>query len=109
MLVELYAPKPAWLSLNPVERQAFFARVGEGISAMTARGIEPIAFGDADPDLAHGTDRRFFAIWRVPDRTALDALVQGIGASGWHDFFDTINAAGPVTGIDEHIAQLARL
>lgn len=109
MLVELYVPKPAWLSLNPSERQAFFARVGEGMSAMTALGIEPIAFGDVDPDLAHGTERRFFAVWRAPDQTALAALVESIAASGWHDFFDTINAAGPVIGIAEHLSQLARL
>lgn len=109
MLVELYTPKPAWLSLDAGEREAFFAKVGQGMGAITALGIEPVAFGDAEPDVAYGTHRRFFAIWRVPDQAAISALVDGIAASGWHDFFDTINAAGPVTGIAEHLAQLARL
>lgn len=109
MLVELYAPKPAWLSLNAAAREAFFAKVGESIGALTALGIEPISFGDVDSDFVHATDRRFFAIWRAPDREALGALVDGIAASDWHDFFDTINAAGPVTGIAEHLAQLAEL
>jgi hypothetical protein len=29
---------------------------------------------------------------------AMNALVSGIAASGWHDYFETINAAGP--GVD---------
>ncbi|KMO44056.1 hypothetical protein VQ03_05240 [Methylobacterium tarhaniae] len=109
MLVELYEPKPAWLSLDAGAREAFFAKVGDGMAALTALGIEPVGFGDADPAVPHGTGRRFFAVWRLPDRHALGALVEGIAASGWQDFFDTINAAGQVTGIADHLTQLARL
>lgn len=109
MLVELYTPKPAWLSRDAAAREAFFAKVGEGMGALTALGIEPIAFGEVDPDVMHGTDRRFFAIWRAADREALALLVDGIAASGWHEVFDTINAAGPVTDIAEHLTHLARL
>lgn len=109
ILVELYEPKPAWLSLDATEREAFLAKVGEGMGALTALGIEPVAFGDVDPGVASGTDRRFFALWRAPDHAALGALVDGIAASGWHDFFDTINAAGPMTGMAEHLIRLARL
>lgn len=109
MLIELYEPKSAWLCLDAEEREAFFAHISEGMSALTALGIEPIAFGDITPDIVHGTDRRFYAIWRVPHRDGIGALVDGIAASGWHEFFDTINAAGPATGIAEHLAQLARL
>jgi hypothetical protein len=50
---------------------------------------------------------RFFAIWRFPDNAALDALLQGIAACGWHDYFDTVNAAGPGTDLPGHLVQLA--
>jgi hypothetical protein len=34
-------------------------------------------------------------------------LIAGITATGWHDYFDTINAAGAGTDLPGHLAQLA--
>ncbi len=38
---------------------------------------------------------------------ALDMLIAGITATGWHDYFDTVNAAGAGTDLGGHLAQLA--
>lgn len=106
-LIELYEPKPGWLSLPAEERQAFFARIGAGMGDILALGIEPLAFGEVAPDIRHGASQRFFAVWRAPDRPALNALVAGIAASGWHDYFETINAAGQSVDLIIHLGQLA--
>jgi hypothetical protein len=34
-------------------------------------------------------------------------LLEAIAATGWHDYFDTINAAGEATDMNTHLAQLA--
>lgn len=45
----------------------------------------------------------------APDAAAITVLVSGIAASGWHDYFDTFNAAGPGVDLNGHLTQLAAL
>ena len=108
-LAELYSPKQNWLALEPQERMAFFEEVGRGMAALTALNVEPLALGEVDAQLAHAPSQRFFALWKCPDRAALEALVAGIAASGWHEYFETVNAAGTGTDLNGHLAQLARV
>ena len=92
-LLELYSPKPAWLALDGAARQAYFATVGAGMAALSGSGAEALAMGAVDGGKL--------------DEAALDALLAGIAATGWHDYFDTINAAGPAVDFPDHLAQLA--
>lgn len=108
-LAELYSPKPAWLTLHPEDRQRFFETIGAGMAKLSAIGVEALAFGETDGAIVHAPSQRFFAIWRSPDAAATQALAEGIAASGWHDYFETINAAGAGDSIDDHLAQLAGL
>lgn len=105
-LAELYTPKPAWLALDPIDRNRFFEAVSAGMAELSALGVEAIALGETDATKLHPAPQRFFAIWRFPDEAALDALLSGIAASGWHDYFETINAAGLGTDLPGHLAQL---
>ncbi|CAN7448335.1 hypothetical protein LJR257_002765 [Ensifer adhaerens] len=106
-LSELYTSKRTWLSLDAVARQQFFETVGHGMAKLSDLGVEPIAFGEVDAGKLHAASQSYFAIWRVPDEAALDALVSGIAAAGRHDYFETINAAGRGTDLPGHLAQLA--
>lgn len=108
-LAELYSPKPAWLALGPDGRRGFFETIGAGMGALSALGVEAVALGETDPAALHAPPQRFFAIWRAPDAAAMEALVSGIAASGWHDYFDTINATGRGTDLNGHLGQLAAL
>ncbi|AVY94983.1 DUF6616 family protein [Microvirgula aerodenitrificans] len=106
-LAELYSPKPAWLALDPAGRQRFFDGVGAGMGALMALGVEVLAMGEVEAGSLHPAPQRFFALWRLADQAALDALLGGIAASGWHDYFDTVNAGGRGTDLGGHLAQLA--
>ena len=108
-LAELYSPKPAWLALDQAGRHRFFEAIGSGMGALSALGVEALALGEADAATLHAPTQKFFAIWRAPDAAAMNALVSGIAASGWHDYFETINAAGPGVDLNGHLAQLAAL
>lgn len=108
-LAELYSPKPAWLALDQIGRSQFFETVGAGMGALSALGVEPIALGQTDAQTLHAPSQAFFAIWRAPDAAAIAALVAGIAASGWHDYFETINATGPGVDLGAHLVQLAAL
>lgn len=107
-LAELYTPKQRWLDLSENERQQFFAGIGSAMPVLSALGIEALALGKVDRSKPHTSRHTFFALWRCPDDAALEALVAGIAQSGWHDYFDTINAGGEGTDLMGHLAQLGR-
>ncbi|WP_151719943.1 DUF6616 family protein [Gemmobacter serpentinus] len=108
-LAELYTPKPAWLALDQTGRKQFFATIGAGMGALAALGVEAIALGETEAATLHAPAQQFFAIWRGPDAASIGALVSGIAASGWHDYFETINATGQGLDLNGHLAQLAAL
>lgn len=105
-LAELYSPKPAWLALNEAARLQFFEAIGAGMQALAALGVEAITLGQTDATTLHGTQHRFLALWRAPDAQAIEALISGIAASGWHDYFDTINATAAEGDFPTHLSQL---
>ena len=105
-LTELYTAKPEWLALSPQERQHFFSTIGAAMPTLSALGVEPLAMGKVDHTKLHAAAHVFFAVWRCPDHGALEALVAGIAQSGWHEYFDTINAGGEGTDLLGHLAQL---
>lgn len=105
-LAELYTPKSAWLDLSDDERQQFFAAIGSAMPALSGLGVEALALGKVDPTKLHAAPQTFFAVWRCPDDAALNALVSGIAQSGWHNYFDTVNAGGEATDLVGHLAQL---
>jgi hypothetical protein len=98
ILIERYDPTPEWLALSSQDR-----RRNGGLLAL---GIEPLAFGEVAAAASYSAPQRFFAVWRAPDRESLDALMAGIAASGWHSYFATVNAAGAVSDLVAHLAQL---
>ena len=108
-LLELYSPKPAWLALDGAARQAYFDRIGAGMAALSGLGAEALAMGAVAGGKLHGAPQQCYAVWRFPDEAALDALLAGIAATGWHDYFETINAAGLGVDFPGHLAQLAAL
>ncbi|MFN3228808.1 MAG: DUF6616 family protein [Asticcacaulis sp.] len=108
-LIELYSPKPAWLALNQSARQAFFDGIGAGMGQLSALGIEANALGKTDASVLKAASQTFFALWRAPDATAIATLVNAIEASGWHDYFDTVNAVGEGVDLAGHLQQLAPL
>lgn len=105
-LAELYNPKAAWIALPKEEKQAFFATISAGMGSLSEFGIEPLAFGQTDPSQLHPAQQQFFAIWKFSDKAAVTALLEAIAATGWHDYFDTINAAGEATDMSAHLTQL---
>jgi hypothetical protein len=107
-LVELYTPKPAWNALDAEARTEFFENIAAGRGPLTERGIDIVALGECDSAIPHAGHHTFFGIWRVPDKSALETLVTSINASGWHDYFETLNVSGYDVGLREHLKQLDR-
>ncbi|WP_049439285.1 DUF6616 family protein [Stenotrophomonas maltophilia] len=107
--IELYTATPAWTTLQPEQRNAFFARIGAGMQQFDPVRITLLAMGRIARGVQHGSDEQFYAVWRCASRADADALVAGIAATGWHQYFATINAVGADDGMGRHLADLAAL
>lgn len=106
-LVELYTPNSAWLALSAEQRQHFLAGIGLALNQLSSLGVEVLSLAETDSSIDQGTVHTFLGIWRFPDQAARDALLAGIKASGWYDYFDHVNAASAQGAADIHLAALA--
>jgi hypothetical protein len=105
-LMELYSPKQRWLDLDAGARIAYFDAVGAGMGGLASAGIEVVAMGETDAAVSQAASQRYFAVWRLPNAELVQTLVSAIAATGWHDYFDTINAAGQSVAFATHVEQL---
>lgn len=106
-LVEFYTPNPAWLAMSANQRQHFLGGIGLALNQLSSLGIEVLSLAETDSSIDQGTTYKFLGIWRFPDQNARDALLAGIKASGWYDYFDHVNAASTEGRADIHLAALA--
>lgn len=107
--IELYTATPAWTTLPPEQRNAFFARIGAGMQQFDPARITPLAMGRIATGVPHGCGEQFYAVWCCASREETDALMAGIAATGWHDYFTTTHAVGAVDSMAQHLADLAVL
>ncbi|HCT24703.1 MAG TPA: hypothetical protein DIW85_00625 [Stenotrophomonas sp.] len=108
-LIELYTATPAWTALPPEQRTAFFDRIGAGMQQFDPARITPVAMGRAIAGVSHASGEQFYAVWRCARREDADALVEGIAATGWHQYFTTTHTLGADDGMTQHLADLAAL
>ena len=106
-LVELYTPNATWKSLPAAQRQQFLDGIQAAMGGLSSQGIEVLSLGEAEPGVDRASEHRFMGIWRFPSPQARDALLAGIQASGWYDYFDHVNAACSAGDLAGHLAALA--
>lgn len=105
-LVELYTPNAAWTALPVAQRQHFLGNIGSAMGGLAELGVEVLALAETDPGVDQGSGHRFLGIWRFPNQQARDALLAGIKASGWYEYFDHVNAASGAGSLEKHLLAL---
>ncbi|AXT45415.1 MULTISPECIES: DUF6616 family protein [Chromobacterium] len=108
-LVELYSPKPAWLALSFLHRTDFLDQVKTNIEALPGLGIQLLTLSQISADADQAVPYRFLGVWSLPSQEACEAMLAGIRASGWYDYFDHVNAVGAAGGVDVHLADLLQV
>jgi len=64
--IELYTATPAWTTLQPEQRNAFFARIGAGMQQFDPVRITLLAMGRIARGVQHGSDEQAPAKHRPP-------------------------------------------
>lgn len=107
-LIELYTPNAKWNALPVGQRQNFLAGLQEAMGGLSSLGIEVLALTATEPEIDRASNHRFMGVWRFPDQQACEALLAGIKASGWYEYFDHVNASGAEGGFAQHLVELAQ-
>jgi hypothetical protein len=107
-LVELYSPNAAWHALSQEARQAFLAGIGQAMGSLLDMGVKVLTLGQTVPNLDEGSAYQYLGIWEFPAPEVRDALLAGIKASGWYQYFDHRNAATQTTSFEDHLTSLVQ-
>lgn len=105
-LIELYTPNADWKALPVEQRQQFLGGIQAAMGGLSGLGIEVLALSNTERGIDQASEHRFLGIWRFSDQQARDALLAGIKASGWYDYFDHVNAAGADGDFSMHLQDL---
>ncbi|EPF71366.1 DUF6616 family protein [Acinetobacter rudis] len=108
-LIELYTPNAAWKGLAIEERKKYLNEVGTAMSGLYEAGVKALTLSPLSPDVDQTSEHQFLAVWSFPDQDTCDALLAGIKASRWYNYFDHVNAAGKETGFLEHLDTLTTI
>jgi len=106
-LVELYSPNANWQALPAAQRNHFLQGIQSAMAPLASMGVEVLALAGTQAGIDQASAHKFLGIWRFPDPALRDALLAGIRASGWYDYFDHINAASGSGGFEQHLSALA--
>lgn len=105
-LIELYSANSNWLNLSIEKRKQFLDEIQKAMGPLMNRGIEILTIGQTDNTVDKASAAKFLGIWQFPDIQTRDALLAGIKASGWYDYFDHLNAACSSNSFTEHMEAL---
>lgn len=108
LYLELWKPRDAWRALSAEERQQFVEGIGPAIAGLLESGIELIGFARSDVDTTHRADYAYLAAWRMPSKDHALALENAVTDSGFHDFFEQINARGEIAAPEAILADMAQ-
>lgn len=108
-LVELYTPNAHWKALSVEQRQNFVAAIGSAMQGLSSMGVEVLTLTEVLPNIDQNSQHRFLGIWRFPEPQVRDALLAGIKASGWYEYFDHVNVAGATGDVVQHLAALVNV
>lgn len=108
LYVELWKSKPAWRALDRASREQFVAGLGPAIAELTSAGVELIGFAANDADAPHRADYDWMALWRMPTQDLARVFEDAVESSGFHDWFEQVNARGVLIAPEAALADMVR-
>ena len=79
-------------------------RLLAGLHEQLRSGVEVLGFAanDGDTPLSAGYD--FVAAWRMTGKAAAEQFERFVEGAGWHEYFEQVNARGPVMETEEFVS-----
>jgi hypothetical protein len=96
LFVELWKPKQAWLDLSTAERAAYFEPLGPVIGGLVEQGLDIIGWSINDAVTDMRGDYTYIGAYRMPNLEFAETFEKTVRSVGWYDYFEQINARGPL-------------
>jgi hypothetical protein len=109
LYVELWKPREAWMALPIQERSSYMSQLGPALGELTKAGVELIGWSLNDSETPYGADYRYLAVWRMPNQETVKQFEKVVEQSGWHRYFEQVNARGELVSPDLVIANMIGL
>ena len=109
LYVEQWNVTKDWMDLSKEDRRAYMNKVNESINQMSQAGIENLGWALNDEHTPYRSDYRYIALWKLPNKEAVEKFESGIEAAGWHKYFSQVNSRGKLLPLNEAIDLLVNL
>ena len=109
LYVELWKPRAKWVALSERERRQYVAGIGPAIEELLAAGIELVGFAFNDYDTGHRADYTYLAVWKMPSKELAERLEATVDRSGFHDYFEQVNARGSAVTPQDALEHMAKV
>ena len=104
LYVELWKARPAWLELSKEQRKSWMGKTLAALQKQLQSGVEPLGLASNDEDTACSAGYDFFAAWEMPDKEAALRFEGFVEEVGWHEYFEQVNARGPIMEMDMFVS-----
>jgi hypothetical protein len=108
LYVELWKARPEWNDLPREQREEFLSRVVNSIHRMQTLDVELVGFSLCDEETPHHDNFRYIAVWKMPNLGHVHMLEKAVQNEGWANFFDIINARGPLQSIEGIVKDMVK-
>jgi hypothetical protein len=108
LYVELWNPKPSWLSLSAEDRHMFMGKVDKFLQGL---GPEYTISGTCinDGDTTPRAGYSFAVVWMLNDKSQVKSVANGTAAVGWYEYFDQVNVGGDCQTPDQLVTAMIEL
>lgn len=98
ILAILWQPNAAWCALNEAEQLEFLKGIDGHIAAGRAEGLVVLGWSAVDRSIRKAPAQGFVGVFGVAGPEAVKALEANVAASGWYDYFDSVNVSIALEG-----------
>ncbi len=106
LYVELWKPRETCMALSVQERSNYMNQLGSAIGELAKSGVELIGWSFNDSETPFRADYRYVAVWKIPSQAAVKQFEQVVEQSGWHRYFEQVNARGELVSPGPVIADM---
>lgn len=109
LYVEMWNAKPTWLGLPLKQREEFIDKVDAFLK--TIMGPDRDVYGCCvnDGDTMPRAGYAFLVVWKLKDKSCVQAIADGTAAVGFYDYFDQVNIGGNQITSDDLVGALMSL
>jgi hypothetical protein len=108
LYVELWKARPTWFALPREQRAAYASRIAQGCWRFVDSGIELIGWAPNAAG-AHRADYTWLALWKMPSAEHVQRFEESVERSGWHEYFEQVNAWGELSSVEAVLGRMARV